>query len=182
MTGDIDIAGPIEIEITSSTVTSVRLTGVHLVRPRISDSRFERCELSGAIFEEAVLERVEFVDCRLSGAILSDAKLRHVRFRDCRLDGALMRMVAGSPLVMERCQLASLDLYGADLRGAEIIECDLTGADLSQANLAGAHLYRSDLTDITGGASLRNVAIDSSQIIPIALVVFEQLGITIHDA
>lgn len=170
-----------DIEIMRSHATSLRLTGMHLVRPRITDSRFERCELSGAVVDEAVLERVEFVDCRMSGAMFPDVRLRHVRFVGCRLDATAFRMAVASHVRFESCQLQGADLYAADLSGSVFADCDLSGADLSQARLTGARLHGSDVTDIVGSAALRDVEIDSGQIVPIALAVFDGLGIRITE-
>jgi Pentapeptide repeats (8 copies) len=43
------------------------LAGTRLPDARLRDVRFERCDLSGASFARARLERVELVDCRLAG-------------------------------------------------------------------------------------------------------------------
>ena len=170
-----------DVELVRSQATSLRLTGTHVVRPRISDCRFERCEMSGAVFEEAALERVEFVDCRMSGAMFPDARLRHVRFIACRMDAAAFRMAVAPDVRFESCQLPGADLYAADLAGCTFVDCDLTGADLSQARLSGARLHGSDLTDVTGSGALRDVEIDASQLVPVALAIFESVGIRITD-
>ena len=43
--------------------------------------------------------------------------------------------------------MAKQDLYGADLRGADLSRANLYGADLRDANLRGAGLYGADLRD-----------------------------------
>jgi uncharacterized protein YjbI with pentapeptide repeats len=170
-----------DTEIVRSEATSLRLTGTHVVRPRISDCRFERCELSGAVFEEAALERVEFVDCRMSGALFPEARLRHVRFVGCRMDSVGLRMVVAPNVRFESCQLPGADLYAADLGGSAFIDCDLTGADVSQATLAGAKLHGSDLADVVGSAALRDVEIDPTQVVAVALAVFDSIGIRVTE-
>ncbi len=40
-------------------------------------------------------------------------------------------------------------------------------------------LHGSDLTDLVGGAALRGVTIDSAQIVPLALAMFDALGIIV---
>jgi len=170
-----------DVEFSECAMRSLRLTGARFVRTRVRDCRFEHCELSGVVFEDAVFERVEFVDCRLSGAVLSDGRLRHVRFHRCRMDGLVLRMVSTVQLLIEECQLPAADLYGADLRNATILDSDLCGADISEARLAGARLHGSDLADAVGGAALRDVQIDAGQVVPVAMLVLEGLGISITD-
>jgi uncharacterized protein YjbI with pentapeptide repeats len=170
-----------DIEFSECAMRSLRLTGARLVRPRVRDCRFEHCELSGVVFEDAVFERVEFVDCRLSGAVLSDGRLRHARFHRCRMDGLVLRMVSTVQLSIEECQLPAADLYGADLRDATILDSDLSGADISEARLSGARLHGSDLVDVVGGAALRDVQIAVDQVVPVAMLVLEGLGISITD-
>ena len=181
LTGDVAGDSAELLEIDASAAMSLRMTGVQLVKPRITDCRFERCELSGVVFEQASLERVEFVDCRLSGAVWSDVRMRHVRFRSCRMDGTVLRMAVGSMVRFESCQLDAADLYGAELPGIDVIDCSLAGADFSHARIAGASLHGSDLTDLTGAAAFRDVSIDAGQVVPMALLVFDELGISITD-
>ena len=47
----------------------------------------------------------------------------------------------------ERAYLYGADLYGADLRRANLCDADLRSADLCDANLRGADLYVADLCD-----------------------------------
>lgn len=171
----------VDVEFSECVMRSLRLTGGRFVRPRLRDCRFEHCELSGVVFDDAVFERVEFVDCRLSGAVLSDGRLRHVRFLRCRMDGVVLRMASTVQLSIEECQLPAADLYGTDLRNATILDSDLSGADISNARLSGARLHGSDLADAVGGAALRDVQIDAGQVVPVAMLVLEGLGISITD-
>jgi uncharacterized protein YjbI with pentapeptide repeats len=179
--GDCSGAHVDDIELVGCVATSLRLTGSQFVRPRITDCRFERCELSGVVVEEAVLERVEFVDCRMSGAMFPEARLRHVRFAACRMDGAAFRMAVAPHTRFDSCQLPGADLYAADLAASAFIDCDLSGADMSQAKLAGARLHGSDLTDVAGSAALRDLDIDGSQVVPLALAIFDSIGIRVTE-
>jgi hypothetical protein len=47
---------------------------------------------------------------------------------------------------LREANLSRADLYGADLRGADLREADLYGADLREANLRGADLYGANLS------------------------------------
>jgi len=178
-----DVAGAIadDVDLTESTFRAVRFTGASLRRFTARDCRFERCELSGVVFDDSALTRVEFADCRLSGAVFAESRLRSVRFDDCRLDTVNLRMATATPVAFHGCQLPAADFYGADLSGAELIDCDLSGAAFAQCRLAGARLHGSDLSDVSGGEAFRAVEIDQSQLVPLALAVFGCLDVRITE-
>jgi hypothetical protein len=78
-----------------------------------------------------------------------------------------------------------------NLRGAEFsagrftsacfFDCDLSEAEFSQAKVPGTRFHGSSLSDIKGGEYLRDIVIDSSQVLPLALRVFSALGIRVDD-
>jgi uncharacterized protein YjbI with pentapeptide repeats len=181
ITGDLADSFGDRVEISGSRLTDVRLTGAQLHRLRLIDCVVERCEISGAMLEDSAFQRVEFVDCRMSGVVLTSATMRHVRFSGCRMDHASLRMTTAAPVRFDGCDLTGADFYAATLNGSRIVDCNLTGADFSQASMFGTALHGSDLADLVGGAALRGVRIDSTQIVPLALVVFDSFDIRIDD-
>jgi uncharacterized protein YjbI with pentapeptide repeats len=178
-----DFAGQVaeDLEMNGCRVTGSSFSGAEIVRARLTDTVFERCDLATATLENAVLTRVEFNDCRLSGVDLSGSRLVDVWFRDCRLADASLRMASGSRVRFEDCELSRLDLYAAQLAGACIFGSDLTGAELSKATLTGARLHGSSFDTLRGAEALRGTTISSAQILPVALQVLAVLGITVDD-
>jgi len=61
-----------------------RLTGL-----RMFDTRAEASDLSGAVWEQARLRRVEFAGCRLLGVQWLEAELEDALFKDCNLEEAV---------------------------------------------------------------------------------------------
>ena len=82
---------------------------------------------------------------------------------------------------INKYQIPGADLYAADVAGSSFIDCDMSGADLSQAKLTGARLHGSDLADVVGGAALRDLEIDGTQIMPLAFAIFDGLGIRVTE-
>lgn len=184
VTGDVGDEGPVSapcVQISGSRFTDVRFTGAVLSEARLRDCVFERCELSGAMLDEAAIDRCEFVDCQLAGVVLAGSRLRHVRFDRCRMGGASLRLAAASPVWFADCDLTDADLYRAQMAGVGLVDCLLDGADVSQADLSGGVLFGSDLSGLVGGASIRDVSIDATQVLPLAVQVFAALGVTIVD-
>jgi len=178
-----DFAGQVaeDLDVSGCRVTGSSFAGAELVRARVSDTVFERCDLSAAVLDHAVLTRVEFDDCRLSGADLSGSRLVDVRFRECRLADASLRMTKGNRVRFERCDLGRLDLYAAQLPGACFFDSNLTGVELSQATLTEARLHGSSFDSLRGAGALRGTAISSAQILPVALQILAVLEITVDD-
>jgi uncharacterized protein YjbI with pentapeptide repeats len=73
------------------------------------------------------------------------------------------------------------EFYSAHLEAACFFDCDLSGADVSQAKLPEARLHGSVLSEIKGSEYLRDVVIDSAQVLPLAKGVFAGLNIRIED-
>jgi fluoroquinolone resistance protein len=178
-----DFAGQVaeDLEVNGCLVTGSTFTGAELVRARVSDSVFERCDLSAAVLDHAALTRVEFDDCRLSGADLSAARLVDVVFRECRLVDISLRMASGHRVRFDHCDLGGADLYASQLPGARFFDSNLTGAELSQAKLTEARLHGSRFDSLRGAAALRGTTISSAQIVPVALQLLAVLEITVDD-
>ena len=65
----------------------------------------------------------------------------------------------------ERANLAWTDLYGADLRRANLCRADLTGANLSKADLSGANLGKADFSGANlGKADLSGANLSGSNL------------------
>jgi Pentapeptide repeats (8 copies) len=60
-------------------------------------------------------------------------------------------------------------------------DCDLSDADFSRAELSNGQFHGSSLVDIEGGDSLRDIVIDTAQVIPLSLRVFGAMGIRVDD-
>ncbi len=90
-----DLSGSIadHVEIATSELHGVQLTGAELEDLRLVDVVAQDCELSGAILHGASIVRVEFHNCRMTGLVISEAKLSNVRFVDCKLDDANLRFL-----------------------------------------------------------------------------------------
>jgi uncharacterized protein YjbI with pentapeptide repeats len=179
--GDFSGAELEALEVEESHIVRSSFIAADLSRLSLIDVLIEGSDFSGADMEEASLTRVTFKGCRMSGARLSRTKLRDVSFSLVRLDDCNLRMSAGERVFFDCVDLKRGDFYSANPTVARFYDCDLTGADLSQAKLPGARFHGSILWDLKGGEYLRDVVIDSTQVIPLATGVFAGLNIRIED-
>jgi uncharacterized protein YjbI with pentapeptide repeats len=179
--GDFSAQAASGVEVAESRLTGTRMVAIDLERVRISDAQFEDCDLSGAVFADAVLTRVEFLRCRMSGLGLAGARLRDVRFEECKLDEANLRMTTGERIEFAASILRDSEFYAAKLPSARFFDCDLTAAQFSKADLRGARFHGSRVGDVLGAESFAGAVVETSQVLPLALGVYAALGITIDD-
>ena len=116
-----------------------------------------------------------------AGLVLSDAQLRDVRFVGCKLDGANFRFAQMTQVVFEGCSLVDADFAGATFDTVTFDRCNLRDSDFSQATAASTRLHGSAVDGLRGASGLAGITIDTTQVTPLALGVFSELGITIDD-
>ncbi len=107
--------------------------------------------------------------------------MQDVTFSQVRLDNVNFRMSTGERVLFDHVNLAEGDFYSANLTSTRFFDCDLTGADVAKANFAGCRFHGSTLFELKGSEYLRNVVIDSSQVLPLAIGVFAGLNIRVED-
>ena len=173
-----DLAG---LLVEDSRIVHSSFTASDLHHLRLTDVVVEGSDFSGADMEEASFTRVTFAGCRLSGALLPLARMQDVTFSDVRLDGVNFRMIEGERVLFDHTNLQRAEFSAAHLKTACFFDCDLSGADVSQVTLPGSRFHGSVLTDIKGSEYLRDIVIDSAQVLPLAKGIFAGLHIRIDD-
>lgn len=179
-----DVGGPTDledVEVATSHLVNVRLTGRRFERLRMVDVLIEDSELSGVSIAEGSWTRVELRRCRLSGMVASKLKASHVRLTDCRADGAMFRMTRWEQAELRDVDLRHADFYASTMAGVRLLGCDLTGADFTKAVMAGAALHGSTVEGLKGADSLRGVVIASDQVLALAAPMLVALGIAVDD-
>lgn len=164
-----------------SRIVHSSFTASDLHHLRLTDVLIEGSDFSGADMEEASFTRVTFAGCRMSGALLPRARMQDVTFSEVRFDGVDFRMIEGERVVFDHANLQRGEFYSAHLKTACFFDCDLSGADVSQVRLPGSRFHGSLLTEIKGSEYLRDVVIDSAQVLPLAKGIFAGLKIRIED-
>ena len=170
-----------DLLVEDSHIVHSSFTAADLNRLRLVDVLVERSDFSGADMEEASFTRVAFSGCRMSGVLLPRAQMQDVTFSEVRLDGVNFRMIGGERVVFDHVNLERGEFYSAHLKYARFFDCDLSGADVSQVKLPGARFHGSVLSEIKGSEYLRDVVIDSAQVVPLAKGVFGGLNIRVED-
>lgn len=148
---------------------------------RARDTRFVRCDFSGAVLDGALLERVVFEQCRMTGVVFSNAMLRDVEVRESGLRLTNFRMAGLERVLVDESVLVGADLYESALRSCALVRSDLTGADFSSATIKGLDLHGSVLDQLGGTLSLRGARISSDQMVPLGAAILGAVGIEVTD-
>jgi uncharacterized protein YjbI with pentapeptide repeats len=112
-------------------------------------------DLNGAIFDLAILPKVDFEGAHLQGAVLNDAELQGAVLNDAQLQGASLNRAELHGVSLDGAELQAASLDGAHLQGASLDRAELRGASLVGAKLQGASLI---------GAKLQGASLDAAQL------------------
>lgn len=144
---------------------------------QLLDVQLDGCDLAGAAWEKAHLQRVELLGCRLVGLSLGECQADNLVLRTCNAEFASFHGASLRASRFEQCVLRKASFEGATLPNAVFRNCDLSGADFRGARLTGADLRGSNLAGINIHIpDLRGVILDPSQLIHVAGL----LGITVQ--
>ena len=181
LTGEFVAAIGRHLHVEESHIERAVFTGAQLPQLRLTDVVVDAADFSGVDLEESLLTRVEFRGCRMSGLQAVATRMHDVAFTACKLDGYTFRMSEADRVTFSTCELRGADFYAASMKDVRFFDCDLSDADFSQAELSNGQFHGSNLVDIKGGDSLRDIVIDTAQVVPLALRVFGAMGIRVDD-
>jgi uncharacterized protein YjbI with pentapeptide repeats len=145
---------------------------------RLFDSRIEDSDFSGAKWEQARFQRVEFIGCRFLGIQLMDAEIENTFFKKCIFDHAMILSADISSVLFEKCNLQSISIESTKLSETGFHNCDLTNAIFGGTKLSGIDLRGSIINRMQiDPQAMQGAIIDPSQ----ALQVVGLLGVIIRE-
>lgn len=167
------------MSIQQSLLATVELADADFSGMTAVDTRLEQCDLSNVTIANGRWTRVEANGCKLTGAIFNQTLLQDVWLSECRADYAQLQSIKSQRVAFDRCNLHHAYFNNADLSGVRFVNCDLSGADFTQALLDGVDLRGSNLENIVITIEqLRGVTVSSDQ----ALYLCGLIGLRIDDS
>ena len=159
--------------------TQVSFQGGQLRRSRFSDVWLRDVRLTGTDLAETSWLDATIIGGVVAGVSAFGAQLRRVAFHGCKLDSVNFRGALLTEVSFHECLLRHVDFSGAKLTRtvfteSRLNESDFTGVTLDQVDLRGAEL---GLT--IGPGSLRGAIITTAQLMDIAPLIAENLGIAV---
>jgi uncharacterized protein YjbI with pentapeptide repeats len=142
--GDNDFSGA-----TAQLLTLVRanLSGVKLASADLCRSTFLECTLDGVDLTGARLVQATFVSCKGERVVLREADLTNARFvQSCGFDGVDLGAANLATANLRGTSLVGADLRDARANAADFSECTLREAKLDGLEAKEARFVRADLT------------------------------------
>jgi len=162
-------------------LTKVAIQGGRLTRARFSDVLMRDARLITAGLAETSWTDVSVVASLVAGCEVFGAELRRVTFRGCKLDSVNFRDTELTEVTFEDCELIDVDFGGATLTRAAFRGSRLARADMVRATMDAADLRGAELGIIIGPDSLRGAVVSTGQLVALAPVLAETMGITVSD-
>jgi uncharacterized protein YjbI with pentapeptide repeats len=168
--------------IRESAFTGVSFTDGSFDRARLSDAWFHRTRWVSTSMVDSDWLDVTILDSFLAGVQAHGSRLRRVTFQECKIDTLNLRGAAVRDVVFDRCELRELDFDEATLTnvtfpGSALRRVILGKATLKKVDFRGA----TELGLVADSQSLQGAVIDSTQLIELAPVLAQALGITVKD-
>ena len=165
----------VECAFNHSTFGKNRMRKCRFTDSSLQDTRFVATDLAETGWQDATLTR-----CALAGVEAFSSTLRRVTFRDCKLDSVNFRDSTLRDVTFENCLMRDVDFGSARLNRVAFGGCTL-GADFSKATLARVDLRGAELRITAGYESLRGARISTVQLIGLAPMLAQHLGLTVED-
>ena len=155
--------------------------GGRLQRARFSDVFLREVRLVSTSLAETHWTDVTFDRSAAAGVEMFGAELRRVTFRGCKLDSVNFRGAELTEVRFDDCDLRDVDFAGATLTrsafgGSRLVRADLTRTSLDETDLRDAEL---GLT--IDRNSLSGAIVSTGQLVYLAPVLAETMGIIVRD-
>jgi uncharacterized protein YjbI with pentapeptide repeats len=159
----------------------VSMAGGRLQRANLRDVWMRDVRLTGTNLAESSWLDVTVALSALAGAEVFGAELRRVVFSGCKLDSVNFRGTSLTDVTFDRCVLRDVDFADAALT-----QCAFAGSQLSRTDFSRARMDRTDLRGaelgiVIDSQSLRGAIISTAQLVVLAPVLAESMGVAVRD-
>jgi len=161
--------------------TGVTFQGGRLPKASFRETWLRDVRLVATALGESRWEDVTIAESVLAGAELYGAQLRQVTLRGCKLDSVNFRGAQLTEVTFDGCELRDVDFAGAALTRAAFPGSRLTRTDFTNVRLEATDLRGAELGLIVGPDSLRGAIVSTAQLVYLAPVLAQTMGITVSD-
>ena len=161
--------------------SKVSMTGGKLQRVTLRDVWIRDWRLTASTIAESNWLDVTVIASSLAGTQVFGSELRRVTFSGCKLDSVNFRAARLAEVRFDNCVLRDVDFAYAELTGCAFGGSQLARTDFSRARMAGTDLRDAELGIIIDAQSLRGAIVSSGQLVALAPVLAQTLGVVIQD-
>lgn len=124
------------------------LSGLDLTKTRISKCLFKGTNLSGARFEQSIVQGCDFTGADLTGVVLDRAV-----FKECTLDKARLCGATGAMPVLQKSSLLEADFTDCELSQLIVQHCALGGVVLNRGRFLLSVFSDADATGLSAAGA-----------------------------
>ncbi len=176
-----DFTGVVRLQIDSSKLSGVLLTGLVLDKLELTDSLGTKLEAAALRTHKANLLRVILTDSRLTGAEFAEAHIEDCTFKNVKFDEAGFRFASFKRVRFEDCILRQADFSSARFEQVLFTGCDLEATNFMSANCKDLDVTAEDLTGVKGILGLKGATISEVQLMQLAPLLATELGFHIKE-
>ena len=143
------------------------------------NSQFESCSLITSDCSDSNWHSSELINCRASGLQLQSSIQKNVHFKNCKLDLANMRFAKLTNVTFESCVVTGMDFYNAALKDVTFLDCVIEDIEFSGAKLHNVDISPSHIVSLKGIHYLKGAVINNEQLIYLAPLFAQEIGITV---
>ena len=168
---------------------------------RFRDCRFERCRLDGFAMPRSRVLDCLLVDTHASAVDATESTWRDsivsggrigaftasgavwagIRMRGTKLNFVDLTTARLTDVVFESCVVGELDVGDAQLHAVRFVDCTIDDLNVDGARLTRVDLSRATLRVVRGIASLRGATVGRDQLLELAPLLADHLGIEVVD-
>lgn len=162
-------------------LSRLRADGLALAGARLVDVRIAALAATEAPWRSSTWQEVVVEDCRVGAWDLSAAQWTRVAVRGGRFDFVNLREASLTDVTFTGCDLREVDVSGADLTRVRFVDCRIGHLDVTSARLSGVDLTGADFEAVSGVGSLRGARVSELQLVRLAPLLAEHLGLRVAD-
>jgi uncharacterized protein YjbI with pentapeptide repeats len=177
-----------------------------LDQPDVHGSRFLECAFTRASIQEGQLRRAQFTDvwlrdvrlisttlaesgwtgAEITGSVAAGveafaARLRGVSLRGCKLDSVNFRDAVLIDVTFDNCVLSDVDFSGATLTRTVFRHSRLTRTNFTRVTMDEVDLRGAELGITVDPTCLRGAIVTTAQLMDLAPLLAESMGLTVAD-
>jgi uncharacterized protein YjbI with pentapeptide repeats len=162
-------------------LTGVSFTGGGLRRARFASVWLRDVRFTGTSLAETEWTDTELTGSALAGAEVFGARLQRMTLHGCKLDSVNFRDAELTEVIFDSCLLRDVDFTGATLTRTSFTGSRLAATTFVRTTLEKVDLRGAELGITTDATSLRGAIVTPAQLVAMAPVLAESLGIVVAD-
>ena len=164
-----------EVEVKSLAVDGQNIEKVSFIDSQVSGGSWAAAEMTESLLRRTVIKGV-----RMSGLVAHTLVAENIEFIECKLDMANLRSGKFKNVIFIDCVLTESDFQGSSFINVRFSNCDIDRLSVNNCTFSNVDMRSSKFTDLQGASSLKGVTMSREQLIMLAPVLANEIGIIVE--